>query len=274
MANYIATDTDLTAVADAIRTKGGTSAQLSFPAGFVSAIGDISGGWVKNLSASFSQDDTRVFTTDELDDLRDRLTVTATYEDDTSEVVTAYELSGTLTAGTSTIVVSYGDKAATFTATVTEAVDITPAISSSAWGTGSSTTLVKNETDKSFLVYSTSNGTYKQLNYTGLTFEEGYGYRLSADCDYFAGDIVIGFSNSSGNVLASSLPAVQASGHFDADGILSEYSNYTSSGGIRLFITWSTSKAGRAVFRNIKLIKYTVATTETTLNATMGDDSA
>lgn len=34
-------DSDLTSVANAIRTKGGTSAQLSFPAGFVQAIGDI-----------------------------------------------------------------------------------------------------------------------------------------------------------------------------------------------------------------------------------------
>jgi len=38
MANYLATDTDLTAVADAIRQKGGTSAQMAFPAGFVSAV--------------------------------------------------------------------------------------------------------------------------------------------------------------------------------------------------------------------------------------------
>lgn len=44
MANYIATDTDLTAVANAIRTKGGTSAQLTFPQGFVDAIAAISGG--------------------------------------------------------------------------------------------------------------------------------------------------------------------------------------------------------------------------------------
>ena len=44
MANYIATDTDLGAVADAIRTKGGTSAQLEFPQGFVDAISAISGG--------------------------------------------------------------------------------------------------------------------------------------------------------------------------------------------------------------------------------------
>ena len=44
MANYIATDTDLTAVADAIRTKGGTSASLAFPTGFVDAIEAIETG--------------------------------------------------------------------------------------------------------------------------------------------------------------------------------------------------------------------------------------
>lgn len=37
-------DADLTSVANAIRTKGGTSGQLAFPAGFVSAIEAISGG--------------------------------------------------------------------------------------------------------------------------------------------------------------------------------------------------------------------------------------
>ena len=37
-------DTDLTSVANAIRTKGGTSAQLAFPAGFVSAIEAIQTG--------------------------------------------------------------------------------------------------------------------------------------------------------------------------------------------------------------------------------------
>lgn len=38
MAEYLTNTTDLTAVADAIRTKGGTSAQLAFPDGFVSAV--------------------------------------------------------------------------------------------------------------------------------------------------------------------------------------------------------------------------------------------
>ena len=45
-------DTDLTSVANAIRTKGGTSAQLAFPADFVSAIGAISGGESYALLAS------------------------------------------------------------------------------------------------------------------------------------------------------------------------------------------------------------------------------
>lgn len=44
MADYLVTDTELTSVADAIRTKGGTSSSLSFPTGFVSAIGNIPSG--------------------------------------------------------------------------------------------------------------------------------------------------------------------------------------------------------------------------------------
>lgn len=49
-------DSDLTSVANAIRTKGGTSAQLAFPAGFVSAIGDIqTGGTVSVEWANVSE---------------------------------------------------------------------------------------------------------------------------------------------------------------------------------------------------------------------------
>lgn len=43
-------DADLTSIADAIRTKGGTSAQLAFPADFVSAIEAISGGGASGLA--------------------------------------------------------------------------------------------------------------------------------------------------------------------------------------------------------------------------------
>ena len=41
MENYIVNDTDLTSVANAIRTKSGTSGQLAFPSGFVSAVNSI-----------------------------------------------------------------------------------------------------------------------------------------------------------------------------------------------------------------------------------------
>jgi len=41
---YFVEGSDLTSVANAIRTKGGTNASLAFPSGFVSAINDIGGG--------------------------------------------------------------------------------------------------------------------------------------------------------------------------------------------------------------------------------------
>ena len=44
MAEYLVQDTSLTAVADAIRSKGGTSEALAFPAGFVFAIAAIEAG--------------------------------------------------------------------------------------------------------------------------------------------------------------------------------------------------------------------------------------
>lgn len=53
-------DADLTSVANAIRTKGGTSAQLAFPAGFVQAIGSIpSGGGIDmpTFTVTFDSDE-------------------------------------------------------------------------------------------------------------------------------------------------------------------------------------------------------------------------
>lgn len=50
MSNYLVTDTDMTSVADAIRTKGGTSASLAFPTGFVNAINDIPSGGGANVN--------------------------------------------------------------------------------------------------------------------------------------------------------------------------------------------------------------------------------
>lgn len=67
------------------------------------------------ITAVFDQGSAVIYDTDNLDTLRQYLTVTAHYADSTRvEVVTAYSLSGVLTEGTSTITVSYGGKTATF----------------------------------------------------------------------------------------------------------------------------------------------------------------
>ena len=71
------------------------------------------------ISAVYTQSGT-VYDTDSLDSLKSDLVVTAHFDNGTTQTVTNYVLSGTLTEGTSTITVSYGGKTATFTVTVTE----------------------------------------------------------------------------------------------------------------------------------------------------------
>lgn len=70
------------------------------------------------ISAVYTQSGT-VYTVDSLDSLKSDLVVTAHYSDSTTATVTNYILSGTLTAGTSTITVAYGGKTTTFSVTVT-----------------------------------------------------------------------------------------------------------------------------------------------------------
>lgn len=72
-----------------------------------------------SISAVFTQGSAVIYDTDDLDDLRQYLVVTAHYTDSTTGVVTTYTLSGVLAAGTSTITVSYGGKTTTFNVVVT-----------------------------------------------------------------------------------------------------------------------------------------------------------
>ena len=73
-----------------------------------------------SISCVYTQGGT-VYDSDTLDSLKTDLVVTAHYDDSSTSVVTGYTLSGTLTAGISTITVSYGGKTTTFTVTVTHA---------------------------------------------------------------------------------------------------------------------------------------------------------
>lgn len=71
-----------------------------------------------SITAVYTQSGT-VYDTSSLNSLKSDLVVTAHYDDSTSETVTDYVLSGTLTEGTSTITVTYKDKTTTFDVTVT-----------------------------------------------------------------------------------------------------------------------------------------------------------
>lgn len=75
---------------------------------------------LNSITSTFSQGSNVIYTTDSLDKLKQYLVVKANYDDNTSENITDYTLSGTLTKGTSTITVLYKDKTATFNVTVTE----------------------------------------------------------------------------------------------------------------------------------------------------------
>ena len=76
---------------------------------------------VTSISAVYTQPGT-IYAGQPLDDLKANLVVTANYNDGSSVEVSTYELSGTLTAGTSSILVTYQEFTTTFNVTVTDAV--------------------------------------------------------------------------------------------------------------------------------------------------------
>jgi hypothetical protein len=71
-----------------------------------------------SISAVFNQGSAIIYDTNDLNILKQYLTVTATYDDSSTGVVTNYTLSGTLTEGTSVITVAYKGKTTTFNVTV------------------------------------------------------------------------------------------------------------------------------------------------------------
>lgn len=71
-----------------------------------------------SLTAVFNQGNNIIYADDSLNVLKAYLTVTGHYDNGTSQDITDYTLSGTLTQGTSTITVSVGTVSTTFTVTV------------------------------------------------------------------------------------------------------------------------------------------------------------
>lgn len=76
---------------------------------------------VVSITAEFNQGTTVIYGNTALDDLKQFLTVTAKYDDNTTSILSdsAYTLSGLLEAGTSTVTVAYNGLTTTFTVNVT-----------------------------------------------------------------------------------------------------------------------------------------------------------
>ena len=58
MADYLVTDTELTSIADAIRTRADTSGQITFPNGFITAINSLPSRFIKGTFTTPDSGDT------------------------------------------------------------------------------------------------------------------------------------------------------------------------------------------------------------------------
>lgn len=161
MANKLYEESNIQAIADAIRVQNGTQETYTV-AEMSDAIMAIQGGlsddvkeallncfahvaWIDEngqeyydalynalyppvtldyISAVYTQSGT-IYDDDNIDELKNDLVVTAHYSDLTSETVTTYTLSGTLTVGISAITVTYEGKTTTFNVVVTERATLT-----------------------------------------------------------------------------------------------------------------------------------------------------
>lgn len=75
---------------------------------------------LNNITAVYTQGNTKIYPDTSLDSLKSNLIVTANYNDGSNSQVTNYTLSGTLIEGTSTITVTYNEKTTTFDVTVSK----------------------------------------------------------------------------------------------------------------------------------------------------------
>ena len=75
---------------------------------------------LQSITAVYAQGNTTVYPDTSLDTLKNNLVVTANYSDSSTQTVTDYDLSGSLSVGTSSVTVSYQGKTTTFNVTVSE----------------------------------------------------------------------------------------------------------------------------------------------------------
>lgn len=162
MADYLTTDTELTSVANAIRTKGGTSASIIYPTGFVTAIeaissgtdvsdttataGDVlSGKYFYTSSAVKTQGTIATKSSSDLTASGKTVTVPAGYyaSQATKDVATGSATTPATTA-TATVTISLNSSTGVITATASGTKSITPTVSAGYVSSGTAGTVTIN----------------------------------------------------------------------------------------------------------------------------------
>lgn len=179
------------------------SATITATAGSVSATCSvtIAQATLTSISAVYTQSGT-VYDTDSLDSLKNDLVVTATWSDSSTSTVASidYTLSGTLTAGTSTITVTYGGKTTTFNVTVSKSMCIAYSFSDIPWTSG-------KIDDTGTLVSDSNRSTWDELidaNYrTGFAIVDSAGTKSNTVylSEFDANKVFL--ANQSGTIVAS-----------------------------------------------------------------------
>lgn len=210
---------------------------------------------VESISATFTQGNVIILAEDSLNDLKQYLTVTATYDDGSEIEIVDYELSGTLTSGTSIITVIYGNLTDTFTVTVTPSIDVTPDFSL-AERPNTSGTVTWDSVNETLNVKNTTSATY-WAGRVDFTYETGYTYRVYFDSEVTSGVSKVAFRNKSDNKIAIGSSNSTTGGHFVFDALVSDSDKITANPCyLSFFSTFSTSQKGDVTYSNIKVVKY------------------
>ena len=164
-----------------------------------------------SISAVFNQGSNIIYNTDNLNVLKQYLTVTATYDDNSTSTINSYTLNGTLSVGTSTITVTYSSKTTTFNVTVSEKPieTVTYTITNNLTNVTNNNSSISAESGTSYTATLTSNSGYT-INSVTITMA---GVNITNDC-YSNGNINI--TNVSGDiVITASAITQQSSGKWE-----------------------------------------------------------
>ena len=204
---------------------------------------------VLSISAVFNQGDNEFYLDTTLEDLKQYLTVTASYDDETSGVVSTYTLSGELSAGSNTVTVSYGGKTATFTVTLNDGWNVTPDLTTATKGRAS-TNYIYDASQDTLRVYTSTSADYHAIYYP-FTTEEGYKYHVTFDVTVASGKakVYTSIGSNNGSVIDYS-PTFSSDGSADF-----EFNHNATIGRLYFICTWTTKETGDVTYSNFKIIK-------------------